>query len=313
MTGDHDHGAGSATPDATGASSRRRLGLALVLTASFMVVEVVAGIVSGSLALLSDAGHMLTDAGALALALWAQAIGSRPRSERKTFGYQRAEVLAAAVNGIVLGATAIAVVVEAIRRFASPHPIQGSTMLAVAAAGLMMNLLAAWILSRGGASSLNLRAAAAHVLADAAGSVAALLAAVLILAKGWTIADPVTSIIISVLILVSAWRLLRDATNVLMEGVPSGVDVALLERLARETPGVSDVHDLHVWSLVGSAPVVTAHVVLSAGAHGVEVARDVGKRLESAVGRAHVTVQPEAATATELVPPASLTRPRREE
>ena len=308
----HDHGEGLATSSGTHASSRRRLGFALALTASFMVVEIVAGLVSGSLALLSDAGHMLTDAGSLGLALWAQSISSRPRSERKTFGYQRAEVLAAAVNGIVLGATAIAVVVEAIRRFAEPHSVQGATMLAVAAVGLGVNILAAWILSRGGAHSLNLRGAAAHVLADAAGSVAALVAAVLILTKGWTIADPITSIVISALIIFGAWRLLRDATNVLMEGAPAGIDVAALERLARETPGVSDLHDLHVWSLVGTAPVVTAHVVLSPGAHGVQVARDVGRRLENAVGGAHVTVQPEAAAETKLVPPASLTRPRHE-
>jgi len=216
------------------------------------------------------------------------------------------------VNGIVLGATAIAIVVEAIRRFATPHPIQGVMMFAVAAVGLGVNVVSAWILSRGGAHGLNLRAAAAHVLADAAGSVAALVAAAVILTKGWTIADPITSMVTSVLIMFGAWRLLRDTTHVLMEGVPAGIDVAALDRLARETPGVSDVHDLHVWSLVGTAPVVTAHVVLSPGAHGVEVARDVGRRLEGAVGRAHVTVQPEAAAGTDLVSPAALTRPRRE-
>ncbi len=309
-----DHGHHEHTPAAAerGAASRRRLWIALALTASFLVVEVVAGLLSGSLALLSDAGHMLTDAGALGLALWAQALGTRPRSDRKTFGYRRAEILAAAANGIVLGVTAIAVIVEAIRRFAAPQPIHALPMLVVAAVGLLINVLSAWILSRGGVHDLNMRAAAAHVLADAAGSVAALLAAVLILTLGWTIADPITSIVISALILFGAWRLLRDATNVLMEGVPAGIDVASLESLARDTPGVRDVHDLHVWSLTGDAPVITAHVVIQSNAHGVEIAREVGRRIEGAVGRSHVTVQPEAEPReNELLPPEALIRPKR--
>ena len=282
--------------------SHRRLLVALALTTSFLIVEVVAGFLSGSLALLSDAGHMLTDAGALGLALWAQHLSARPRSDRKTFGYRRAEILAAAANGIVLGITAIAVIVEAIRRFAAPAHVEARTMLLVAVIGLAVNLLAAWNLSRGGgAGNLNLRAATAHVLADAAGSVAAIVAAVLILAFGWTLADPITSIVISALIIVGAWRLLRDATNVLMEGAPAGIDVSTLERVTRETPGVRDVHDLHVWSIVEDAPVITAH--------GVEVARDVGRRIEEIVGRAHVTVQPEAVPPGEqLVPTDALVR-----
>lgn len=294
-------GARTSTQASTSAS-RRRLVLALILTSSFLVVEVVAGILFGSLALLSDAGHMLTDAGALGLAIWAQSLGTRPRSDRKTFGYRRAEILAAAANGVVLGVTAIAVMVEAARRLASPSHVQGGPMLLVASLGLGINLGAAWILSRqaghghghGHGPDLNLRAATVHVIADAAGSAAAILAATLILAFGWSVADPITSIVISMLILVGAWRLLRDATHVLMEGAPVGMDVAALERLARETPGVREVHDLHVWSLVGDAPVITAHVLLERGAHGVEVARDVGRRIEDKVGRSHVTVQPEA-------------------
>ncbi|HVV48648.1 MAG TPA: cation diffusion facilitator family transporter [Polyangia bacterium] len=293
------------------ANPRRRLVAALALTATFMVVEVLAGFWSGSLALLSDAGHMLTDAGALGLAIWAQKLGERPRSDRKTFGYRRAEILAAAANNIVLGAAAVAVIVEAIRRFTAPHPIQGAPMLIVACVGLAINLLSAWILSRGAGHDLNLRAAAAHVAADAAGSVAAIVAAVLILTLGWTVSDPIASILISLLILVGAWRLLREATNVLMQGVPPGIDVSALERLAGETPGVREVHDLHVWSIVGDAPVITAHVVLEPGAHGVEVARDVGLRLEGATRGGHVTVQPEASPpGRELLSPEALTRPR---
>jgi|SRR5579871_566335 len=305
----HHHHEPSATSGPGHANPRRRLIIALALTAAFMVVEVLAGLWSGSLALLSDAGHMLTDVGALGLAIWAQKLGERPRSDRKTFGYRRAEILAAAANNVVLGVASVAVIVEAIRRFAEPHPIQAGPMLIVAGAGLGINLLSAWILSGGAGSDLNLRAAAAHVAADAAGSVAAMVAAVLILTLGWTASDPVASILISLLILFGAWRLLREATNVLMEGVPPGVDLAALERVAGETPGVREVHDLHVWSIVGDAPVITAHVVLLPGAHGVEVARDVGRRLEHDVPGSHVTVQPEASPpGADLLPPGNLTR-----
>jgi cobalt-zinc-cadmium efflux system protein len=308
---DHDHSEHAEGHEEVTLFPRKRLVIALLLTATFLVVEVVAGLISGSLALLSDAGHMLTDAGALGLAIWAQSLGTRPRSDRKTFGYRRAEILAAAANGIVLGMTALAVIVEAVRRFASPPHIEGTPMLIVAAVGLGINLVAARVLSHGGAQNMNVRAAAAHVMADAAGSVAAIVAGALILIFGWTIADPITSILISVLILHGAWRLLRDATNVLMEGAPAGIDVAALEQLARSTPGVAGVHDLHVWSLVGDAPVITAHVVLEPGAHGVEVARDVGRRVEEQVGRAHVTVQPEAARPDDqLVPADKLVRAR---
>ena len=285
--------------------------MALALTSTFLIVEVAAGVLSGSLALLSDAGHMLTDAGALGLALWAQSLSARPRSGRKTFGYRRAEILAAAANGIVLGITAVAVIVEAIRRLPEPPRVDARIMLGVAAVGLVVNLVGAWNLSRGGTRSLNMRAAAVHMLADAAGSGAAIIAAILIMAFGWTRADPITSLVISALVLMGAWRLLRDATHVLMEGTPEGIDVAALERVTRATPGVCDVHDLHVWSIVDDAPVITAHVVLDPGAHGVEVARDVGRRIEEAVGQSHVTVQPEATPhGAELLPAEGLVRPR---
>jgi cobalt-zinc-cadmium efflux system protein len=314
---DHDHGHdehhGHAHSHAADLRdlSRRRLLVALALTSSFLIVEIAAGFWAGSLALLSDASHMLTDAGALGLALWAQALSTRPRSDRKTFGYRRAEILAAAANGIVLGITAVGVIIEAIGRLPAPPRVDARIMLVVAAIGLVVNLVGAWNLSRGGTRNLNLRAATVHMLADAAGSGAAMLAAVLILAFGWNRADPITSIVISALILTGSWRLLRDATHVLMEGAPAGVDVALLERVARETPGVCDVHDLHVWSIVDDAPVITAHVVIDPGAHGVEVARDVGRRIEEAVGQSHVTVQPEASLPEhQLLPAGALVRPR---
>src|SRR2546421_405647 len=163
---------------------------------------------------------------------------------RKPFGYRRAEILAAAANGAVLGVTAIAVIIEAVRRLDAPPRVQGWPMLVVASIGLAINLVAAWVLSHGPTSNVNIRAAAAHVLADAAGSVGAIVAAVLILVRGWTLADPIASILISGLIVVGAWRLLRDSVNVLMEGVPGTIDVIALERVVRETPGVHDLHDL---------------------------------------------------------------------
>jgi cobalt-zinc-cadmium efflux system protein len=302
---DHDHDHAHAHGHAADLRdvSRNRLLVAIALTTTFLIVEVGAGILSGSLALLSDAGHMLTDAGALGLALWAQSLSTRARSDRKTFGYRRAEILAAAVNGIVLGITALGVIVEAIRRLSAPPHVEARVVLVVAAIGLVVNLVGAWNLSRGGTRNLNLRAAAVHMLADAAGSAAAMVSAVLILAFGWNRADPITSILISALILTGSWRLLRDATHVLMEGVPEGIDLAALERVTRETPGVCDVHDLHVWSIVDDAPVITAHVVLDPGAHGVEVARDVGRRIEEKVGSAHITVQPEAVSLGERLYP----------
>jgi cobalt-zinc-cadmium efflux system protein len=304
--GDHRHGAELAS------HAVNRLWVALGLTATFMVAEVVAGLFSGSLALLSDAGHMLTDAGALGLAIWAQWLGKRARTGRKTFGYRRAEILAAAANGVVLGVTAVVVIIEAIRRFAAPVDIHGGTMLAVAGVGLVVNLVSAWVLARGARSNVNLRAAAAHVLADAAGSVAAIIAGVLVITRGWTIADPLISILISGLILVGSWRLLREAIHVLMEGVPPSIDVAAVERLVLETPGVSEAHDLHVWSIADDLPVITVHVVLQPGLHGVEVARDVGRRIEHAMGKAHITVQPESTPVEHLlVASESLVRPRK--
>jgi cobalt-zinc-cadmium efflux system protein len=201
------------------------------------------------------------------------------------------------------------VIIEAVRRLDVPPHVQGWPMLVVATIGLAINLVAAWVLSRGETSNVNVRAAAAHVLADAAGSVGAIVAAVLILARGWTLADPIASILISGLIVVGAWRLLRDSVNVLMEGVPATIDVTALERVVRETAGVSDMHDLHVWSIADDVPVVTVHVVLAPDSHGVEVARDVVRRLEHSVGRAHVTVQPESPAREErLFPSETLVR-----
>jgi cobalt-zinc-cadmium efflux system protein len=272
----------------------RRIFLALVLTAATMVVSIAGGILSHSLALLSDAGHMLADAGALVLALIAQRVAERPRTEARTYGSRRAETVAAFVNAIVLGVVSMWVIVEAVERWRRPPEVHGGWMLIVAAVGLMMNLLAARVLSAGHTHNDNTRAALAHVLSDVAGSAAAMGAAFFVLAFGWRRADPLISLLLALLILWSAWKLVARTAEVLMEGTPRGLEHAELERTIRETPGVRAFHDLHAWTISNGFDVVTVHVVLDGSRHGTEVARDVSDRIHERHRIEHVTVQPEA-------------------
>jgi cobalt-zinc-cadmium efflux system protein len=310
--GHHDHGSehGHAHgPSAHARTPARRLLVALVLTATFLVVEAVVGFLSHSLALLSDAGHMLTDAGALLLALVAQRVADRPRTEFHTFGFRRAEILAALLNGVVLGVTAVWVIVEAIRRFSHPEPVGGAWLMATASAGLVINLIAAWVLGSGKKeSNANVQAAFAHVVADAAGSVAAMIAGVLVLAFGWVVADPIVSVVISLMILWGAWQLVRGSLGVLMEKTPTGHDSAKIAETIRNVPGVTELHDLHVWSISEGFPLVTVHVVLDKHAHGADVARRVSDQIRRVHGIEHVTVQPEAPQASTLVPAEDLLR-----
>jgi cobalt-zinc-cadmium efflux system protein len=286
--GHHRHAHGAARTPA------RKLSLALALTASFMLVEAVAGWLSGSLALLADAGHMLSDTAALALALFAQRIASRPRSQQHTFGSRRAEVLAAFVNGIALAVAAALIVHEALGRLVRPTAIAGPYMLATAVAGLLVNAAAAAVLGSGTAHNANTRAAYLHVLSDAAGSVGAIAAAVLVLAFGWTRADPVVSLLIAALVLWGAWRLVRETTAVLMEASPAHVDVVALEATIRTVPGVCEVHDLHAWTISEGFHAVTAHVVLNGARHGTDVVADAARAIRLEHGIEHVTLQPEA-------------------
>ncbi len=301
---DHAHQHGSLGHTHVSASMpTRRLAIALTITGTFMFVEVFAGWMTGSLALLSDAGHMLTDAGALTVALFAQRIAQRARSRARTFGFRRAEILAALGNGIVLGVSSVWIVVEAFRRFRDPPEVQGLPMLAVAAVGLVLNLVSARLLAQGGRDNANVRAAAAHVAADAAGSAAAIVAGVAVWAFGWNIADPVTSIIISVLILWGAWKLVRESLNVLMEGTPKGLEVADIEETIARTAGVASLHDLHVWSVSDGMPMVSVHIVLNREFHGTEVAAAVAASVKEMHDIEHVTVQPEAPSPqSDLVP-----------
>jgi cobalt-zinc-cadmium efflux system protein len=285
----HDH---RAPEDKSG---RRALTAALALTASFMLVEVVVGFWTGSLALLADAGHMLNDAAALALSLVVAWIAMRPRTAKHTFGYRRAEVMGALMNAAALGVAGVLIVVEAAERlWAESGHVEGIPLLFTASLGLAINLVSAWILAARGGESINVRAALFHVLSDALGSIAAIVAGVLVLAFDLGYADPIASLAIACLILYGAFRLLRDTTHVLMEGAPEGIDVAALEKTIAETEGVAAVHDLHVWSLVPGEVLLSAHVVVKPGTHGTDVARLVGDRLASAHEIDHATIQPEA-------------------
>ena len=293
--GSHAHGHHHHHQPGAGATSEGRLLAALLLTVGFMIVEAVTGWLAHSLALVSDAGHMLADAGALALALTAQRVASRPRTLLRTYGYRRAETLAALGNGVVLGITAAWVIAEAFERWQRPAPVDAWPVLAVAAAGFAVNLGAAWLLSRGrDGHNANTRAALAHVASDALGSVSAMAAAVTVLVFGWNRADAVAGFVISGLILWGAFRLVAQTVSVLMESVPAGVELGDLERTILATPGVKEVHDLHAWTISDGFDAVTVHVILDGTAHGTDVAADVGERIRREHHVSHVTVQPEA-------------------
>jgi cobalt-zinc-cadmium efflux system protein len=239
-----------------------RLTTVFVLTAVFMVVEAVGGWLAGSLALLADAGHMLTDVGALGLTLLTAWIARRPADQNKTYGYLRWEILAALVNGAVLFGLAGWVVVEAIGRIHQPAPIRGGLFLGVAAAGLAVNGLALALLHRDHHDHLNIRGAYLHVLGDLLGSVGAVTAAVIVLLTGWTLADPIVSVVLSLLILVGAWRLVRESTDILLEAVPGHISMPEVERRMRGLPGVTAVHDLHVWTVANGIVAMSGHAVV---------------------------------------------------
>ena len=241
---------------------RRRLALVLAITGVVLVVEVVGGLLSGSLALLADAGHMLTDATGLVLALIGANLGTRAASARRSYGMQRAEVLAALSNALLLVAVAVWVLIQAVDRLRQPGEVETTLMLGVAVVGAVANAAGLLLLRRGQAESLNVRGAYLEVLADLVGSVAVIVAAVLIMLTGWTPFDAVASLLIVVLILPRAWALLREVVDVLLEATPRGVDLDEIRSHMREVPGVVDVHDLHVWAITSGVPVLSAHVVV---------------------------------------------------
>ena len=299
----HDHSPHHRVPAA------RRLYLVLALTLGFAFIEAAAGFWSGSLALLGDAGHMFSDSVALALAVFAAWVARRPPSARHSYGFARAEVIAALVNGLLMLAVVIAIVVEAIARLQAPRPIPGMAVMAIAAVGLAVNLLALFILSRG-AGDINTRGALLHVFGDLLGSIAALIAGAVIHFTGWVPIDALLSLLICALILFSTLRLLREALQVLMEGVPLNIDLNAVGQSLAAVPGVISVHDLHIWTPASGAPALSAHVVvekLDNWAKTLEVLRAL---LSSRYGIEHVTLQPE--TREGIIPVAPLARmPRR--
>ena len=271
-----------------------RLTVVLVLTAAFMVVEAVGGLVSGSLALLADAGHMLTDVAALGIAVLSQRVAQRPADDRRTYGYLRLEILAAFVNGAVLFALSVWIVVEAVHRLDSPQPIKGGLFAAVAAVGLVVNVVALRLLHGDAHHDLNTRGAYLHILGDLLGSVGALVAAGLVITTGWTLADPIVSIALSLLILVSAWRLLRESVDVLLEAVPAHIRMEEVEGRLRAVPGICDVHDLHVWTVTSGVIAMSGHVVVPELADHPRVLA-ASHAAMGALGIGHATIQVEIA------------------
>ncbi|HEU5490156.1 MAG TPA: cation diffusion facilitator family transporter [Gaiellaceae bacterium] len=282
MAHGHDHGR---------VESRRALAAALVLTASYTVVEVVGGVLSGSLALLADAVHMLSDNVALAVALVAAWLATKPATPERSFGLKRAEVLAALANGVMLVALAIWIFVEAVMRLRDPGDVLGGWMLAIALVGLAVNVGAGVILSGARRHSLNVEAAFRHVFADLLGSFGVAVAAVVILATGWVEADPLVSILIGVLILASAWTILRDSTAILLESTPRGIDADALGRRLASLPGVVEVHDLHVWTITSGFAALSAHVLVRRGDDCHERRRQLERLLHSEFGIEHTTLQ----------------------
>jgi cobalt-zinc-cadmium efflux system protein len=269
-----------------------RLAAVLALTVAFMFVEAVGGWISGSLALLADAGHMLTDAGALGLSLFSAWIALRPASPSKTYGYQRWEILAALINGAALFGIAAWVILEAVQRIQHPQPIRAELFLFVAAGGLLVNIVSLMILHGIRKGNLNTRGAYLHVLGDALGSVGALGAAGVILLTGWTLADPIISIALALLILVGAWRLLRESTDILLEGVPGHVSMAEVQRRMLGVAGVMAVHDLHVWTVTSGMVAMSGHAIVPR----LDTHPEVLDQIRSVLalrGISHVTIQVE--------------------
>ncbi len=286
----HDHGAGHVH----GSTDKSRVLLAACLTGGFMVAEALGGWLTGSLALLADAGHMLTDSLALGFAWYAFHLGERPGTGRLTYGFGRVKTLVAYTNGIAIFVIALWIVYEAWQRFQAPPPVLGGPMLVVAVLGLLVNIAGFLILHGGDRDSLNMRGAILHVLGDLLGSVAAIAAALVILATGWTPIDPILSVLVAVLILSTAWRLMRDAAHVLLEGTPPHLDRdGIAHDIERNVPGVREVHHMHVWSVDGSRTMATLHACLNEGVDAHAAVSAIKARLAAEHGIEHATVEPE--------------------
>lgn len=287
FSGPHGH----AHREVTAGNARRAL-FALLLTGGFMLAEVIGGLLTGSLALIADAGHMLTDTAALALAWMAFRVAGRPNDARRTYGYHRFQVLAAFVNGVTLVAVVGWIAIEAVRRLFAPIEVLGGPMLVIAGLGLAVNLAVLWILKRGPRANLNIQGAAVHVLGDVLGSVAAITAACVIIWTGWMPIDPLLSILVALLVLRSAWIIVRRSAHILLEGAPDWLEVEALRRdLVAAVPQVQDIHHVHAWMLTDERPLMTLHASLRPGASTHAALAAIRGFLEQHYGIGHATIQ----------------------
>ena len=278
---DHAHGA-----------NERRVAIVALLTGAFLIVEVAGGLISGSLAILADAGHMLTDCASLGLAWFSFRLARRPADWKRTYGFDRFSILAAFVNGIALFAIAAWITVEAVHRLVAPSPVIGGIMLWIALAGLAVNILGFWVLRNGDQGNLNIRAAALHVLGDLLGSVAVLAAAIVIIATGWMPIDPILSVLVALIILRSAWYVVRDSGHILLEGAPGDLDTRKIAEDIKETvAGVEDVHHVHAWSISEERPMVTLHARLKRRQAPDRTVAAIKARLMEHFGVGHATVE----------------------
>lgn len=288
--GGHSHGEGGHSHGGP-SQNQRALAIALAITATYTVAEVVGGLITGSLALLADAGHMLSDNFSLGLALFAFWLSAKPPTPERSFGYKRAEILAALANGVTLVAISIWIFYEAYRRFQNPPEILGGWMMAVAVMGLFVNVAAALVLSRSEGESLNLQGALRHILADLLGSVGVIAAAVVILLTGWLYADPIISVLIGFLVLGSSWKLLKDSVSILLEQAPYGIDANEVGTKMIGMEGVEEVHDLHVWMITSGFPALAAHVLVGENEDCHRRRRNLEEMLEHEFGIEHTTLQ----------------------
>ena len=288
MGGGHDHGTSEIRHE-------RHLWWAFGLTLAFLIAEVIGGILTNSLALLSDAAHMATDVIALAISLVAVRLSRKPADAKRTYGYARMEAIGAMVNGLLLFAVAFYVLWEAAHRFSEPPEVASIGMMVIASLGLLVNLIAMRLLKAGSGESLNLKGAYLEVWADMLGSLGVIIAAVLIMVTGWRVVDPIVAVLIGLWVLPRTWTLLREAGQVLMQGVPTGLDLEIVRRALTEQPGVAQVHDLHIWALASRQPVMTAHLVLTDPTLNVDdLRRTVTQMLEDRFDIGHATLQVES-------------------
>lgn len=281
----HSHGAGA---------NARRLAVVLVLTAIYMVAEAVGGWMSHSLALIADAGHMLSDVAALGLSLFAISMSRRPPTPSRSYGYHRTEILAALANAAALIAVSVWVCVEAYRRLNQPSEVAGFMVIGIATGGLVINLAGMWVLSGGRNANLNVRGAWLHVASDALGSVGTILAGAAVAFLGWNWADPVASVLIALLVCWSAWALLKESVEVLMEGTPMGIDSGRVRDALGAVDGVRAVHDLHIWSITSGVISLSAHIAVDGSRQDRDVLPELCTRLREGFGITHVTLQLES-------------------